>query len=384
MNRSQFLKLSAVTALFPALGFPSSFLINPVFDNKKAISSFIGDGLNLSPTAYVKLLSELTAKATIEADNYSRGGTVEVLEKTFAGILGKEAAIFMPTGTLANHLAISALAGENRRIIVQEESHVYNDTGDACQSLSNLNLIPLGAGKATFTLDEVNHAIKKAESGRVASKIGVISIESPVRRKSGEVFNLEEMKKISGFAHEKNIKMHLDGARIFLESAYTGISVKEYAALFDTVYVSLYKYFNAASGAILAGSKEFIGPMYHVRRKFGGGLSEAWPYAAVAGYYAAGFSERYEKSVAIAEEFIKKIQNKDRFAIHRITSGTNIFKLEVKGIAIEEFVKNLKVNGVIARADNSSCNCLLMQVNESLLTTNAAELENIFMNSLNN
>src|SRR6185436_20432603 len=87
-------------------------------------------------------------------DNYLLGGEIERFEQHWATLLGKEAAVFMPSGTLANQLALRALAGNRRRVIVPEMSHVYNDTGDACQTLSALTLLPLAAGTATFTVED--------------------------------------------------------------------------------------------------------------------------------------------------------------------------------------------------------------------------------------
>ena len=205
MQRKHFLKLSAAATFFPALALPVPALGSPHFNDKQIMADFIGDGLNFTPSEYAQLLVKLTADKKVEADSYSLGGSIETLEIKFASLLGKEAAIFMPTGTLANQLAIRVLAGNSSRVIVQEESHVYNDSGDACQVLSNLNLLPLAAGKATFTLDEVDRLVKKSAIGRVPEKIGVISIESPVRRKSGEVFDYEEMKRISSYARGQHI-----------------------------------------------------------------------------------------------------------------------------------------------------------------------------------
>ena len=382
LQRRNFLKLSAATALIPALGLPAFAFKNKPVADKNILADFTGDGLNLSTKEYGQLLAQLTEKDTLVDDYYSLNGCVEELEIKFAKLLGKEAAVFMPTGTLANHLAIRTLAGENKRVIVQQESHVYNDTGDSSQVLSNLNLIPIGVDKASFSLDEVKEVVKRTDGGRVAAKVGVISIESPVRRKQGEMFGYEEMKRIAAYAKENNIKMHLDGARIFLATPYTGVSVVEYASLFDTVYVSLYKYFNAASGAILAGPKSLIAPMYHTRRMFGGGLHQAWPYATVANYYTDGFTERFAKAVALSEELIKKLSANNRFEIHRIASGTNIFRLTVKGMEAKLFAENLKTNRIIARAGGPTPNDLIVQVNESLLRSNAAELESIFIKSL--
>ncbi|MBK7679873.1 MAG: hypothetical protein KA428_10490 [Chitinophagaceae bacterium] len=381
LQRRNFLKLAATSALIPATGLPAFAFKNKAAD-KKTVADFRGDGLNHSPAEYANLLARLTETGSIMPDNYSIGGCVEELEIKFAKLLGKETAVFMPTGTLANHLAIRSLSGNNKRVIVQQESHVYNDTGDGTQVLSNLNLIPVGTNKASFTVEEVDSVVKKSESGRVAAKVGVISIESPVRRKQGEVFEYEQMKQIAAYAKANDIKMHLDGARIFLATPYTGVTVTEYASLFDTVYVSLYKYFNAASGAILAGPKSIIAPMYQNRRMFGSGLNQAWPFTAVANYYLDGFAERFVKAVAVSEDLIKKLSANSRFEIHRIASGTNIFRLTVKGMEAKTFVENLKSKNVIARAGGPTPNDLILQVNESLLHSSAAELESIFVKSL--
>jgi threonine aldolase len=383
MQRRNFLKLSAVTALVPAMGLPAFAFSNRTVADKKSMADFTGDGLNLTPKEYVQLLAQLTENDKLTVDYYSLNGCVEELEIKFAKLLGKEAAVFMPTGTLANHLAIRSLSGNNKRVIVQQESHVYNDTGDSTQILSNLNVIPLGANKATFTVEEVDAVVKKTESGRVAAKVGVISIESPVRRKQGEVFEYEQMKQISKYAKENDIKMHLDGARIFLATPYTKVSAAEYASLFDTVYVSLYKYFNAASGAILAGPKNLIAPMYHARRMFGSGLHQSWAFAAVANHFADGFADRFAKAVTVSEDLIQRLKNNSRFQVQRINPGTNIFRLTVKDITADKFVENLKNRNIVARAAGATApNDLILQVNESLLRSSAAELENLFVNSL--
>ncbi len=378
LQRRKFLKMSSMLSLTPALS--ANAFIPENSDTPASIVNFVSDGIILSPMAYTQLLAELTKKDDLVVDYYSQNGCVEELENKMAKILGKEAAVFMPTGTLANHLAIRTLAGKNNRVILQHESHVYNDTGDGTQTLSNLNLIPLGFDKATFTVEEVNEVLKRTAGGRVASKVGVISIESPVRRKTGEMFDYEQMKQISALAKNNDIKMHLDGARLFLASAYTGISPATYASLFDTVYVSLYKYFNAASGAILAGPKELIAPMYHTRRMFGGGLHQVWPYAAVALHYSEGFSDRYSKAVSLGEELIKRLDSHDSFEIRRIPNGTNIFKMTVKGIEPKTFAANLKKNGIIARPNE--INGFNLLINESLLKSNVSALFNGFVNSL--
>ena len=108
---------------------------------------FRGDGEPKPPSTMLQQLAAFDQKFTLKEDSYSVGGTVEQLEKKCAEMLGKEAAVFMPTGTLANHLAIRKLCGVKPRAIVQEQSHLYNDSGDCVTRLSNINLIPLTSVK---------------------------------------------------------------------------------------------------------------------------------------------------------------------------------------------------------------------------------------------
>ena len=122
--------------------------------NRKPVDSensvvFSGDGAPKSPDTTLAALSAIQQKRGIEADTYTLGGVVGELERRVAGILGKEAAVFMPTGTLANHLALRQLCDGKPRAIVQEPSHLYNDTGDCVQQLSGIHMVPLAPGPAS-------------------------------------------------------------------------------------------------------------------------------------------------------------------------------------------------------------------------------------------
>jgi len=342
----------------------------------------IGDGLGLQPADMARLWTHLAEEKRIVQDSYSNGGTVEELETEFAARLGKERAVFMPTGTLANHLAVRTLARGTGRAIVQAESHLFNDSGDCVQSLSGINLIPLAPGRASFTLDEMRKVIERTASGRVATPVSVICLESPVRRRFGETFDQTEMDRIVNFARQEGIHLHLDGARIFLQSAYEGRDIADYTRPFDTVYVSLYKYFNAASGAILAGPRTLLNDMYHVRRMFGAGLPEAWPFASIARHYLPGFIERFRRAVAISESWIERITRHDAFSIDRIPSGTNLFLLRVDHPDLQRFRKRLDEVGVDLAVPRRDGRSFLLSVNETWNQTTAEALADTFVGAL--
>jgi threonine aldolase len=329
-----------------------------------------GDGIHHTPAEYAALLQKLSP--TIEADDYSRGGVVARLEQSVAGALGKETAVWLSTGTLANHLAVRLLAGEKRRVVVQHESHLFNDCGDCCQTLSGINLIPLAPAKATFTVDDLEREAERSASGRVSVPIGAIQIETPVRRKFGETFDVAEMRRVSQWARDRKIGLHLDGARLYLAAAYGGVPVREYAALFDTVYISMYKYFNAASGAILAGPRSLLENLFHLRRMFGNGLCHVWPFAAVALHFFEGFPERYAQAVATSEEVVAALQHDSRFEVTRVPNGTNIFFLRVKGINAQSFQRRAADAGLILSVPhNDQFN---VQVNETWTRATAQEI----------
>ena len=387
LNRRRFLELGSVAG---ALGVTAPGFVIGATQRKSSdaaqdaddrVVRLSGDGLGLTPAQYSPLLTRVAEEKGILADAYILDGVVDELEKEFARVLGKERAVFMPTGTLANHLAVRALAGGPSRAIVQAESHLYQDTGDCVQTLSNITLMPLAPGRASFTADEVQQLLDQTRTGRVASRVSVISLETPVRRKQGAIFDPVEMKKVIALARREGIRLHLDGARLFLEAAYAGKEVAEYTQPFDTVYVSLYKYFNAASGAILAGPRELLDGMYHVRRMFGGGLCHAWPFAAVALHYLSGFSDRFSRAVRSSDELIRLLSEHDPFTIERIPSGTNLFHLRVNRTDAGVFQKKLAALGVILPPPASDGR-FLIGVNETLNRTTAANLADAFRRAI--
>ena len=340
-----------------------------------------GDGIGITPREYAVLLNRLCQGRDVADDNYLLGGEVEAFERHWATLLGKESAVFMPSGTLANQLALRALAGTRRRVIVPEVSHIYNDTGDACQTLSGLTLMPLAPGRATFTSADVEAVLTRTAGGRVATDVGAIVIESPIRRLSGQMFDWDEAKRIAALARDKGIAMHLDGARLFIASAYTGISPAEYAAQFDTVYVSLWKYFNCGIGAILAGPKRVLDGMFHVRRMFGGNLAVGWNAALVARHFMDGYDQRLKSAVQVSETFYAAMAAHPRLGIERIPNGTNLTRVTFKGTSAADVAKRLGERGIAMSAPAGPAT-ITFGVNETWNRMSAADLIRAFEQAL--
>ena len=388
VNRRTFLRTTGMTALPLVAPFIPAFSNTgeqtPLPPPDKRIISFTGDSLLYDPAAYISKLQEINATTPITQDFYGNGGAVAALEKKFTEITGKEKAIFMPTGTMANQLAIAVLSGENTKIFVQETSHVYRDEADAAQSVHNKRLIPVGKGQAGFTVEELQQAVEYHRQGEVfASGMGAISIENPVRRADGKFIPLDQLKKIAEYCRKEGLKMHLDGARIHMAATWSGVSIKEYASLFDTVYISLYKYLGAAAGAILCGEKAVIDKMVHLMKIHGGSMFGNWANAAMALYHLETIDTKLQQAKKRAEELIAQINKLPEMKITPLSSGTNIYELQfAKGVDF------MKVGAALANDHNirirrpNADGLAQFMINESILTRDVSEIMTAIKTSL--
>ncbi|GGE57888.1 threonine aldolase family protein [Pedobacter psychrotolerans] len=291
---------------------------------------FINDGIFYRPEDFIQKLQEINTLNAIERDSYGEGATVEKLLNKFKEITGKESAVYLPSGTLANQLAISVLCGDKTKAFVQETSHVYRDEGDAAQTLYNKRLIPLAPGKTYFTLEELQESVQYHQDNEAfVGAIGVVSIETPVRRTFNQAVPLSEIKRISAWCKEQGYKMHLDGARLHMATAFTHSTVKEYASYFDTVYMCLYKYLGATGGAVLCGDKAIIDQMHHLIKIHGGGIFTNWPSAAMALHHLNNVDEVMAKVIAKSNEFMQQMKPLKGLKFIPFENGTNQFNVAV-------------------------------------------------------
>jgi len=330
--------------------------------------NLVSDGRRLSAVQYAALLRELAETSAVGADTYGAGGAVQALEEEFAKRTGKEKALFLPTGTMANQLALKLLAGEKSKIFVQDQSHIYRDEEDAAQVVHGKRLMPLAPDAATFTLEELQAAIDHYRRNEIfETGVGAIAIENPVRRRDEEIFDFGEIEKIARFARASGIGMHLDGARLYAASAWSGVSIREYSAHFDTVYVSLYKCFSAGAGAMLAGSESLINSAAHWMKLYGGTMRQNWHNAMIARHFLPEYEDRIPHARNRAEEFFRELDRIEQFSVERRSRGSNATRVSVQGVDPEAFRAILRdtYNVLIPRPRNDGS--FLLKVNPSIL-----------------
>lgn len=386
-NRRNFIKMSGLSVL-PALSTAVPLLAvakDPIKITGESDRVYlINDGPLYKPSEYIAKLQEINKADPIERDFYGEGGAVDKLLKKFIAITGKEAAIYMPSGTMANQLAIHVLSGENSKVFVQETSHVYRDEADAAQTVYNKRLIPLAKGETGFSVEELQQAITYHEQGEVfKSGIGAVSIEVPNRRTDGTMVTIDEIKKISAYCKKNGYKMHLDGARIYMAVAWSGISVAEYASYFDTVYISLYKYLGAAGGAVLCGDRSVIGKMEHLVKVHGGAIFTNWANASMALHHVEGFEDRLKKAIEKSTALFASLNQFTEIKINPLKNGTNIFMLVLDGkIDSPKFSKVMREKHNIVVGQRRDDGTIRLMVNETLLLQDNNVILTAFRDSL--
>lgn len=383
-NRRDFLKkcsFSTIPFLLPTIGLSAMSFENSkdkTHPKNQVPVNFIYDGFGFNPSEYIDKLQEINKSKPIEPDFYGDGGTTKLIEEEFAKITGKEKAIYLPTGTMANQLAIKLLNENNTKVIVPENSHVYRDEADAAQSVHSKRLIPVGKGKPYFDLADLKETIAYTDNNEVfKSGLGTVVIENPVRRADGTYVPIDTLKEISTYCKENTYKMHLDGARIHLASAFSNVSIAEYASYFDTVYISLYKYLNAAGGAILCGDAKIIDQISHQIKTLGGTVFQSWNNTSMALHYLNGIEERWSEVIKSTQNLIAELTKIVGVRITTLKNGTNIYDLTLSGdISLKKLAIYLyeEHNIWLGRANEQGI--VKFTVNESLLTRDFNDLLN--------
>lgn len=336
----------------------------------------VGDGAPPDPVRAARRLAELVQPAEEGVgDSYLFGGPVAALEARFAERLGKPACAFFPTGLLANTVALRLLAGENRRVLVPHESHLYRDEGDAAQTLSGLNLVPMAPGRPGPTPDEVREMIEASAGPPYPVPVGAVALESPVRRMRQRMISPGDAAAISAFARERGIGLHLDGARLLL--APPPFDIPAYTALFDTVYVSTYKYLEAPFGGVLAGPTELIERARTLRHKFGGTLHQGWPAAVLANAALDGFDDRHVRAHAHARELFEALERAEAAKVLIAEDASYVIELEIASQLADGLFDRLREAGIRA-AKPDEAGRMLLSINQTILRRSIADYVRLF------
>ena len=227
-------------------------------------------------------MREAIARAEVGDDVYGEDPTLNRLQELAAERLGKPAALFVPSGTMANQVALRAHTQPGDALIAGANAHLYLYESGAPAALSGLHVTIVGED-GFFSAEDVRHAVYPREGHFAQTRL--VCVENTHNRSGGRVFPLEDLRAVAEVARAADLALHLDGARIFNAEVATGIPAAVWAEPFDSVCFCLSKGLGAPVGSLILGSRAFIERAHRFRKMFGGGMRQAGILAA-AGIHA--------------------------------------------------------------------------------------------------
>lgn len=238
-------------------------------------------------------MREAMASATVGDDVICHDPTVEKLQETIAEMLGMEAALFMPSGTMANQIALRVHCRPGDEFICEANCHVYNYEQGGFAQLSGLSPKLLSGVRGILHPEQFHGTISPDDDHALRTQL--VTLENTHNRGGGSVQPVEYVEAICRWAHDHGLRCHLDGARLFNAVVASGIEARRWAAAFDSVSVCFSKGLGAPVGSALVGSREFIREARRARKLFGGGMRQAGIIAAGALYALRNNIERMEE-----------------------------------------------------------------------------------------
>lgn len=295
-----------------------------------------------------KAMLEAMHEAKVGDDVFQDDPTVIALEEKVAALLGKEAALFCPSGTMTNQIAINVHTSPGDEVILHKYSHVYYYEGGAMMRNSGVSVCLLDGPRGQITAAEVENHINPDDIHRPVTSL--VEVENSMNKGGGTIYNYGELVSVSEVCRKHGLKLHLDGARLFNALAETGELPADYAQLFDSVSICLSKGLGAPVGSVLAGDMPFIRRARRVRKSFGGGMRQAG-YLAAAGIHALDNNIVRLKKDNDRARHLGNILSGLGFVESVIPVETNIvlFRLR-KPAGAEAFLARLKEQGIHALA----------------------------------
>lgn len=292
-------------------------------------------------------MRQAIANAEVGDDVYGEDPTVNRLQQMCTEITGKEAALYVPSGCMANQLAIKSQTSPGDEVLLEYESHILNYETSAPSFISGVQVFPIEGINGVFTAEQVKKHIRP--KAYYFPKTALICLENTHNRAGGTIFPIDNIKEISETAKNEKIRIHIDGARIFNASVETGITVKEYASYVDSISFCFSKGLGAPVGSILCSDRETIEKAHKYRKIIGGGMRQAGVLAAGAVYALQNNVQRLKEDHKKARYFAEEISKLKEIQIDLDTVQTNIiiFRLKKKESEIVKFKSDLKDAGVL-------------------------------------
>ncbi len=287
-------------------------------------------------------------KAKVGDDVFGEDPSVNELEAMSADMFGLEAGLFCPSGTMTNQIAIKTHTQPGDELICDKLSHIYQYEGGGIAFNSGCSVRLIEGYRGRITAEQVKVAINPDDVHKPHTSL--VSLENTANRGGGSCYNFDDIQQVKEVCLQNNLKLHLDGARLFNALIAKKETAKQYGATFDTISICLSKGLGIPVGSVLLGSKDFIKKARRIRKVFGGGMRQAG-FMAAAGIYALQHHiNRLATDHIHAQEIAAVLATKD-FVGEIFPVETNIIIFEVKGrLSSQQLSAKLKEHNILAIA----------------------------------
>ena len=291
---------------------------------------------------------KVMANAPVGDDVFGDDPSVIRLETFVAEFLGKEASIFMPSGTMTNQVAIKCHTRPGDEMLIDANAHIYYYEAGAPAALSGVMCRLLDGRRGIFTAKDVRAALRPVNDH--FPRTSLLCVENTHNRGGGSVWPQEAIREVTTAARAAGLATHLDGARLWNASVASGIPEREYAACFDSVSVCFSKGLGAPVGSVLAGPKEFVTLARRYRKMFGGGMRQAGILAAAAQYGLEHNRDRLAEDHANARELANGLSAIPGIRVDLAAVETNMVYFDITGGPAQPVVDELNRQGILVAA----------------------------------
>lgn len=296
-------------------------------------------------------MRQAIAYAEVGDDVFGDDPTVNALEAEVAALLGKEAAVYMPSGTMTNQVALRVHTEPGDEVVLESEAHIYYYEGGAPAALSGVMCRLVQGDRGIFTAIDLQKVLRPVDSHFPRTKL--VCLENTHNRGGGRIYPLAEIEAIAQVCQAHQLKLHLDGARLWNACAATGIAEADYAKPFDTVSVCFSKGLGAPVGSALVGSQEAIQRARRFRKMFGGSMRQAGIIAAGALYALKYHRDRLKEDHVHAKLLATGLSAIEGIQIDPAQVQTNIVFFQTQEISATELAQRLHTLGVAVLATGS-------------------------------
>ncbi|MGH7222100.1 MAG: low-specificity L-threonine aldolase, partial [Gemmataceae bacterium] len=285
--------------------------------------------------------------AEVGDDVFHEDPTVIRLEEHVAELLGKEAALFVPSGTMSNQICVNAHTHPGDELLCDVNCHIYNYEAGAPAILSGVTCHTLDGEYGILDVTQLEDRIRPDDDHQARTRL--VCLENTHNRGGGRIYPFEKIQAIHAWARQHKLMLHLDGARLWNAIVATGITAKQWGGLFDTVSVCFSKGLGAPVGSALVGPREFVTRARRIRKLFGGGMRQAGVLAAAALYALEHHVERLSEDHRNAQVIAKAVADTPGMRLVPPEVETNLiwFRIEREVGTAKDVAAALKERGVL-------------------------------------